>query len=78
MKPGYSFSFDVIFKELKETGSLSRKRQNEIKIIAEMYGINSDTYVWYFMEGPRKDIEHTLKYCDQNIVWRIFLGLDWL
>ncbi len=39
----YSFSFDVIFKELKETGSLSRKRQKEIKISAEMYGINSDT-----------------------------------
>jgi hypothetical protein len=55
----HSFSFDVIFKELKETGSLSRKRKKEIKIVAEMYGINLDTYVWYFMEGPRKDIRRT-------------------
>jgi len=75
-EPRYSFSFDVIFKELKETGSLSRKRKKEIKIVAEMYGINLDTYVWYFMEGPRKDIEHTLKYryCDQNI----FEGFFWV
>jgi hypothetical protein len=44
-EPRYSFSFDVIFKELKETGSLSRKRQKEIKI-------NSDTY-WIPKAGQK-------------------------